>query len=105
MRKDRCCGPAEVEWNDSLEGGPSHAAFLRLSRLLSFCCAMCAGGGKGSVEVEAVNIKKNEKKYKFFTHCVFMPCLILSLYGAGGSEGPAPWWSAYIGSPGMFLKT
>ena len=60
MRKDRCCGPAEVEWNDSLEGGPSHAAFLRLSRDLSFCCAMCAGGGKGSVEVEAVKFLKEE---------------------------------------------
>ena len=97
--------PAEVEWNDSLEGGPSHAAFLRLSRDLSFCCAMYAGGGKGSVEVEAVNIKKNEKIYKFFIVCVFIPCLILPLCAAGGSEGPAPWWSAYIGGPGMFLKT
>ena len=91
MRKDRCCGPAEVEWNDRLEGGPSHAAFLRLSRDLSFCCTMCAGGGKGSVEVEAVNIKQKMKKiYKFFIVYVFIPCLILLLCAAGGSEGPAP---------------
>lgn len=53
--------PAEVEWNDSLEGGPSHAAFLRLSEDLSFCCAMLLGG-KSSVEVEAVNIKKKKEK-------------------------------------------
>lgn len=81
MRKDRCCGPAEVEWNDSLEGSPSHAAFLRLSRHLSFCCALCAGGGKGSVEVEAVNIKKNEKIYKIFTvfSCLALSCLCMQL--------------------------
>ena len=83
MRKDRCCGPAEVEWNDSLEGGPSHAAFLRLSRDLSFCCAMCAGGGKGSVEVEAVNIKKKMKKHIHFSLSVFsylaLSCLCVQL--------------------------